>query len=82
MVKLTINDGQYELDVPSDVPLLWVIRDHANLKGTKYGCGKGLCGACTVHLNGIAMRSSDALPDESAAFNGVRREPQVTASAA
>lgn len=55
--KLTVNGQTSTLDVPADMPLLWVIRDVLNLRGTKYGCGMGLCGACTVHLGGRAVRS-------------------------
>lgn len=54
---LTINEKQHEVDVDPDMPLLWVLRDELNLRGTKFGCGKALCGACTVHLNGAAIRS-------------------------
>ncbi len=57
MLELTINQQTYQVDVEADTPLLWVIRDTLQLTGTKFGCGKGLCGACTVHLNGIAIRS-------------------------
>jgi aerobic-type carbon monoxide dehydrogenase small subunit (CoxS/CutS family) len=57
MVKLDVNGKQYELDVDPDTPLLWVLRDHLNLTGTKYGCGIGQCGACTVHINGRTIRS-------------------------
>jgi isoquinoline 1-oxidoreductase alpha subunit len=57
MPNLTINGKQFDLDVEDDMPLLWAIRDAAGLTGTKYGCGKGLCGACTVHIDGEAMRS-------------------------
>ena len=57
MIKLTINGKQLQLDVDPDMPLLWAIRDHAGLTGTKYGCGVSLCGACTVHLDGKAVRS-------------------------
>jgi isoquinoline 1-oxidoreductase alpha subunit len=57
MIKLTINGKQQQLDVDPDMPLLWAIRDHAGLTGTKYGCGMSLCGACTVHLDGKAVRS-------------------------
>jgi len=55
--KLTVNGQSASVDVPADMPLLWVIRDVLNLHGTKYGCGIGQCGACTVHLNGRAVRS-------------------------
>jgi len=54
---LNINDQTHSVDVDSDTPLLWVLRDHLGLLGTKFGCGMGLCGACTVHANGQAMRS-------------------------
>jgi len=55
--KLTVNGRPETVDVPADTPLLWVIRDVLNLKGTKYGCGMALCGCCTVHINGEATRS-------------------------
>ena len=55
--KLQINGRGYEADVEADTPLLWVLRDHLGLVGTKYGCGIAQCGACTVHLNGNAVRS-------------------------
>ena len=54
---LTVNGRQHSLDVEPDTPLLWVLRDELGLKGTKFGCGAGLCGACTVHLNGQPARS-------------------------
>jgi isoquinoline 1-oxidoreductase subunit alpha len=54
---LTINDQKHEVEAESDTPLLWVIRDLVGLTGTKYGCGMSLCGACTVHLNGLPIRS-------------------------
>lgn len=56
-MKFTVNGQPMVFDGSGDTPLLWVIRDHLDLKGTKFGCGKGLCGACTVHLNGSAIRS-------------------------
>ena len=56
-VAITINGKPYQIDVPLDTPLLWVLRDSLGLTGTKYGCGMGLCGACSVHLNGEAQRS-------------------------
>jgi len=57
MVKLLINGAERELDVAEDTPLLWVIRDELGLTGTKFGCGMSLCGACTVHVDGVATRS-------------------------
>lgn len=56
-VSLTVNGVERVLDVEGDTPLLWVVRDELGLKGTKFGCGAGLCGACTVHLNGKPARS-------------------------
>ena len=55
--NLKINSQDYRADVTADTPLLWVLRDHLQLTGTKFGCGIGQCGACTVHLNGNAVRS-------------------------
>lgn len=57
MITLTINQHTYNVDVDPDMPLLWVIRDVLGLTGTKFGCGVAQCGACTVHLNGEAVRS-------------------------
>ena len=57
MIALSINGKPYNVDVESDTPLLWVIRDTVGLTGTKYGCGIAQCGACTVHINGVATRS-------------------------
>jgi aerobic-type carbon monoxide dehydrogenase small subunit (CoxS/CutS family) len=56
-ISLTVNGHAYTLDVAPDTPLLWAIRDHLNLTGTKFGCGMALCGACTVHLEGTPIRS-------------------------
>ena len=55
--QIRVNGRPHTVDVPADTPLLWVLRDVLNLKGTKYGCGLGLCGACTVHLGGEAVCS-------------------------
>jgi isoquinoline 1-oxidoreductase alpha subunit len=57
MANLTINGKAYSLDVEPDTPLLWALREQAGLTGTKYGCGIAQCGACTVHLDGVAVRS-------------------------
>jgi isoquinoline 1-oxidoreductase alpha subunit len=81
MVPLTINGKSHNVDVEPDTPLLWVIRDTVGLTGTKYGCGIAQCGACTVHIDGVATRScsiqvSDAVGKkittiEALAQNGV-----------
>lgn len=57
MLTLKINGKELTVDVDPNTPLLWVIRDELKLTGTKYGCGKGLCGSCTVHFNGQALRA-------------------------
>src|SRR6516164_2551452 len=57
MPNLTINGQSYFADAPPDTPLLWVIREDLRLTGTKYGCGVGLCGSCTVHIDGKEVRS-------------------------
>jgi isoquinoline 1-oxidoreductase subunit alpha len=61
MVTFTLNGVTTRLEADADTPLLWALRDHLGLTGTKFGCGAGLCGACTVHLDGVAVRSC-ALP--------------------
>ena len=57
MLKLNVNGKLHEVDVEPDMPLLWVLRDHVGLLGTKYGCGVALCGACTIHVDGAPVRS-------------------------
>ena len=57
MIKLKVNRKEHSVDVDPDTPLLWVIRENVGLTGTKFGCGMALCGACTVHLDGEAVRS-------------------------
>ena len=57
MAKLTVNGKAVTINAAPDTPLLWALRDHLKLNGTKFGCGAALCGACTVHLNGVATRS-------------------------
>jgi isoquinoline 1-oxidoreductase alpha subunit len=60
MISLTINGTVHQLDIPGDTPLLWALRDTLGLTGTKFGCGMALCGACTVHIDGEAVRSCAA----------------------
>jgi aerobic-type carbon monoxide dehydrogenase small subunit (CoxS/CutS family) len=69
MLQLTVNDKVVDLDVSPETPVLWVLRDHLGMTGTKFGCGMALCGACTVHLDGVATRSC-VLP--VSAVNGKR----------
>jgi isoquinoline 1-oxidoreductase subunit alpha len=57
MISLNVNGKVHKLDVPGDTPLLWALRDYLSLTGTKYGCGIGECGTCTVHIDGKAVRS-------------------------
>jgi isoquinoline 1-oxidoreductase subunit alpha len=65
MPSLTINGTAFEIDAEMDTPLLWAIRENAGLTGTKYGCGIAQCGACTVHIDGIATRSCGVLVREA-----------------
>jgi isoquinoline 1-oxidoreductase subunit alpha len=57
MIPVTINGRRYNVDLPEDTPLLWTLRDQLGLTGTKFGCGMALCGACTVHVDGLPVRS-------------------------
>ena len=66
MITLDINGKKVQTNAEQDTPLLWVLRDHLNMTGSKFGCGKALCGACTVHVNGSATRSC-VLPVSAAA---------------
>ncbi|HLW55270.1 MAG TPA: (2Fe-2S)-binding protein [Candidatus Angelobacter sp.] len=68
-IAFTVNQEKRQLDVDPQTPLLWVLRDELNLTGTKFGCGKGLCGACTVHVNGAATRSCSTPVGEVAGKN-------------
>src|SRR6266550_4300645 len=65
MANLTINDKSISVDVEPDTPLLWAIRENAGLTGTKYGCGIAQCGACTVHIDGVATRSCGVTVSEA-----------------
>lgn len=71
MITLKINGKSQSLNLAPDTPLLWVLRDELKLTGTKFGCGAGLCGACTVHLNGAPVRSC-SLPISAAAGADIR----------
>ena len=66
MIVLTVNGVRHELDLEEDTPLLWAIRENVGLTGTKYGCGIAQCGACTVHLDGTAVRSCGITVGEAA----------------
>ncbi|MGZ5232119.1 MAG: (2Fe-2S)-binding protein, partial [Burkholderiales bacterium] len=66
MITLDVNGKKYDIDVDPDMPLLWAIRDVIGLTGTKYGCGIAMCGACTVHVDGMATRSC-SMPVSAAA---------------
>ncbi len=70
MIKLTINGQAQDVDVAGDTPLLWALRDTLGLTGTKYGCGKAICGACTVHVDGVPTRSC-VTPAESVAGKSI-----------
>jgi len=65
-MRLTINGKVHDVDVEPDTPLLWAIRENVGLTGTKYGCGIALCGACTVHLDGVAVRSCSVATGDAA----------------
>ena len=65
MITLNVNGKAHDLDVSPQMPLLWVLRDHLNLTGTKYGCGRALCGTCTVHINGEAARSCSIMAGDA-----------------
>ncbi len=66
MATLKVNGSMVDVDGPEDMTLLWAVREMAGLTGTKYGCGVGLCGACTIHVDGVAMRSCQMTVGEAA----------------
>jgi isoquinoline 1-oxidoreductase alpha subunit len=70
MITLKVNGNEHKLDVEGDMPLLWALRDEIGLTGTKFGCGIAQCGACTVHIDGMAMRSC-SLPVSTAAGKNI-----------
>ncbi len=83
-MKLKVNDEEREVDVPEDVPLLWVLREELGLNGTKFGCGRALCGACTVHVDGSPKRScitavGDVSGREITTIEGLGHEQQLHA---
>ena len=81
MIRLNINGQDRDVDVPGDMPLLWVLRDELNLTGTKFGCGIAQCGACTVHMDGAPVRACQT-PAESAAGTRITTIEGVSGKAA
>ncbi|WP_375738598.1 (2Fe-2S)-binding protein [Pseudomonas boanensis] len=84
MITLNLNGKDHELDIPADMPLLWALRDVAELTGTKYGCGMALCGACTVHVEGQPTRAcitpvSAVVGKKVTTIEGVGQDPVGTA---
>ena len=87
MANLTINGKSISVDVEDDTPLLWAIRENVGLTGTKYGCGIAQCGACTVHVDGVAMRScgvtvSEAVGKQITTIEGLRQQWRTAQGAA
>ncbi|HEY5996021.1 MAG TPA: (2Fe-2S)-binding protein [Candidatus Deferrimicrobiaceae bacterium] len=85
MISLNVNGKRYELDVPPNIPLLWALRDHLHLSGTKFGCGEGLCGACTVHVDGKAefscqMSAGDAAGRKITTIEGIPADHPLKAA--
>jgi isoquinoline 1-oxidoreductase subunit alpha len=71
MVSITVNGTSHDVDVPADMPLLWVVRDELRMTGTKFGCGVAQCGACTMHVDGVATRTC-VLPVSQAVGKQIR----------
>src|SRR6266568_9395697 len=84
MITITVNNQVVNVDTESDTPLLWVLRDHLGMTGTKFGCGMALCGACTVHLDGAATRSCITTVDSvgAAAISTIEAVDETAAGAA
>jgi isoquinoline 1-oxidoreductase alpha subunit len=84
MASLTVNGKKYDIDVEPDTPLLWAIREYVGLTGTKYGCGIAQCGACTVHVDGMAVRScsfpvSEAVGKNITTIEGLAQNDKLSA---
>jgi isoquinoline 1-oxidoreductase alpha subunit len=71
MISITVNGTSHDVDVPADMPLLWVVRDELHMTGTKFGCGVAQCGACTMHVDGVATRTC-VLPVSQAVGKQIR----------
>jgi isoquinoline 1-oxidoreductase subunit alpha len=71
MISITVNGTSHDVDVPADMPLLWVVRDELRMTGTKFGCGVAQCGACTMHVDGVATRTC-VLPVSQAVGKQIR----------
>lgn len=80
MITLKVNGKTHSVDAEADTPLLWVLREHLDLTGTKYGCGIGECGACTVHMNGEAVKSCDISVENAAGADIVTIEGLASGS--
>jgi aerobic-type carbon monoxide dehydrogenase small subunit (CoxS/CutS family) len=78
MISITVNGKRHDVDAPPDMPLLWVVRDELGLTGTKFGCGVAQCGACTMHLDGVATRTC-VLPVSQAVGRQIRTIESLSA---
>jgi aerobic-type carbon monoxide dehydrogenase small subunit (CoxS/CutS family) len=78
MISITVNGQRHDVDVPPDMPLLWVVRDELGMTGTKFGCGVAQCGACTMHLDGVATRTC-VLPVSQAVGRQIRTIESLSA---
>jgi aerobic-type carbon monoxide dehydrogenase small subunit (CoxS/CutS family) len=78
MISITVNGERHDVDAPPDMPLLWVVRDELGLTGTKFGCGVAQCGACTMHIDGVATRTC-VLPVSQAVGRQIRTIESLSA---